>query len=106
MSAKFTSYRPQVERKINQAIRAALTICGGTAEAYAKAACPVRTGVLRNSIAHEPKSATEEAVGTGVEYAPYVELGTCKMSAQPYLRPAVENHQAEYANIIKSELTM
>lgn len=27
-------------------------------------------------------------VGTNVEYAAYVEFGTSKMSAQPYLRPA------------------
>lgn len=28
-------------------------------------------------------------VGTSVEYAAYVEFGTSKMKAQPYLRPAV-----------------
>ena len=27
-------------------------------------------------------------VGTGVEYAPYVEYGTYKMAARPFLRPA------------------
>jgi len=30
----------------------------------------------------------EYVVGTGVEYAAYVELGTSKMEAQPYLFPA------------------
>jgi HK97 gp10 family phage protein len=29
-------------------------------------------------------------VGTGMNYAAYVELGTSKMAAQPYLGPAVE----------------
>jgi isopropylmalate/homocitrate/citramalate synthase len=29
-------------------------------------------------------------VGTTVEYSVYVEFGTSKMAAQPYLRPAVE----------------
>lgn len=29
-------------------------------------------------------------VGTPVEYSVYVELGTSRMAAQPYLRPAVE----------------
>lgn len=28
------------------------------------------------------------SVGTNVEYAPYVEFGTYKMAAQPYMRPA------------------
>ncbi len=29
-------------------------------------------------------------IGTSVEYAPYVELGTSRMKAQPYLTPALE----------------
>ena len=29
-------------------------------------------------------------VGTNVEYSVYVEFGTSKMEAQPYLRPAIE----------------
>jgi hypothetical protein len=29
-------------------------------------------------------------VGTDVEYSIYVEFGTSKMAAQPYLRPAIE----------------
>lgn len=29
-------------------------------------------------------------IGTNVEYAPFIELGTSKMGAKPYLRPAVE----------------
>lgn len=32
-------------------------------------------------------------VGTNVEYAPYVELGTSRMNAKPYLRPAAENNR-------------
>jgi hypothetical protein len=32
----------------------------------------------------------EYRVGTNVEYAVYVEFGTSKMRAQPYLRPAVK----------------
>jgi HK97 gp10 family phage protein len=41
-------------------------------------------------------------IGTNVEYAPYVEPGTHKQKAQPYLRPAAENHSAEYKEIIKA----
>ena len=42
-----------------------------------------------------------ELVGSNVEYAPYVELGTYKMNAKPYLRPAVEDHQSEYHDIVE-----
>jgi HK97 gp10 family phage protein len=44
-------------------------------------------------------------VGTNVEYAPYVELGTHRQKAQPYLRPAAEGHTAEYKQIIKTEMS-
>jgi HK97 gp10 family phage protein len=33
-------------------------------------------------------------VGTDVIYAPYVEFGTSRMSAQPYLRPAFDSQQS------------
>lgn len=41
-------------------------------------------------------------VGTNVEYAPYVEFGTSRQKAQPYLRPAVNDHAEEYKNIALS----
>ena len=34
-------------------------------------------------------------VGTNVEYAVYVEFGTSRMAAQPYLRPAAERAMAK-----------
>ena len=101
---KFTSYKTKVLQDINDGIDRALEICGGTAERYAKEICPVRTGRLRGSIGHAKKNPTTEQVGTDVEYAPYVELGTRYQKAQPYLRPAVENHRGEYERIIRSEL--
>lgn len=104
MSVKFTSYKVNVLNANAAGIRRALEICGGTAERYAKELCPVDTGNLRNSITHQPVDAETMAVGTNVHYAPYVELGTVKMKAQPYLRPAIENHRDEYERIIQSEL--
>lgn len=38
-------------------------------------------------------------IGTNVKYAPYVEYGTRKTSAQPFLKPAVEDHIDEYRNM-------
>ena len=59
-------------------------------EYEAKRLCPVDTGRLRASITTEKIDTATYGVGTNVEYAPYVEFGTRKMAAQPYLRPAVE----------------
>lgn len=88
-----------------QAIRRALEICGGKAESYAKQLCPVDTGRLRNSITHAADGDYAEIVGTNVEYAPYVELGTRKTRAKPFIKPAAENHVEEYKSIIVNELS-
>lgn len=39
---------------------------------------------------HESTGKLDAVVGSAVEYAVYQEFGTRKMSAQPFLRPAVE----------------
>lgn len=83
----------------------ALEAVGMQGENYAKRLCPVDTGNLRNSITHTTDEDTAY-IGTNVEYAAYVELGTLKTKAQPYLRPAAENHTAEYKEIIEKYLKM
>ena len=60
-------------------------------EREAKSLCPVDTGRLRSSITSQVY--TEEdtivgVVGTDVEYAAFVEFGTSRASAQPFLVPA------------------
>ena len=84
-------------------VERALEKVGLTAERYAKLACPVDTGRLRNSISHTHDKNTAY-IGTNVEYAPYVEMGTKNTKAQPYLKPAIADHIQEYKNTIEQEL--
>jgi HK97 gp10 family phage protein len=49
---------------------------------------PILTGRLRGSIRQEREGLTGR-VGSDVEYAGFVELGTSRMAAQPYLAPAL-----------------
>lgn len=97
------------------AIRGLVAI-GMTAEGYAKEKAPVGTpesthkkkyigGQLRNSITNKvDKSEMAVYIGSNVEYAPYVELGTRKMSARPFLKPAATEHSDEYKNLIEESL--
>ncbi len=58
-------------------------------ETAAKRFCPVDTGRLRSSITHElgtDARGLAARVGTNVEYAPYVELGTARMAPRGFLR--------------------
>ena len=105
-STDFEDNTEEFKSEINKALEQALEEIGLTAEGYAKLICPVDTGRLRNSITHEV-DADENVVyiGTNVEYAAPVELGVPpKRRAQPYLRPAAENHADEYKRIIESRL--
>lgn len=58
---------------------------------------PVDTGRLKASLKKEELTNTDTLskkkyrVGSDVEYANYVEQGTTKMAAQPYLTPQIEN---------------
>lgn len=106
----------QFVSSIGTAIDRALEKIGLTAEGYAKDACPVGTpestgipgyvgGTLRNSITHSVNNGEKAVyIGTNVEYAPFVELGTSRKAERPYLRPAAQNHQAQYRQIIEKEL--
>ena len=60
----------------------ALEIVGGTAETNVKALTPVDTGDLRNSFTHSV-SGNQVTIGSNMEYAPYVELGTGKLYSPP-----------------------
>jgi len=102
-----------------------LDIVGTAIEGWARDLCTVLTGNLRGSITHATKwkgqsrvaepASQEDAVplptddfavriGTGVEYASYIEFGTSKMSAQPYLRPAVKDNEKRITKIYKDIL--
>lgn len=101
----FESHLGEFLEALPEQIEQALIAIGMTAETHAKEYCPVDTGRLRNSISHETDMTDQAAViGSNVEYAAYVELGTSRQYAQPYLRPAVENHASEYKNLTMSAL--
>lgn len=93
----------EVTQALRLAIHRALTKIGLVAEDYAKRLCPVITGRLRNSITFYTDDDTV-TIGTNVEYAQFVEEGTSRREAKPFLRPAVENHLDQYQAIVENEL--
>lgn len=57
--------------------------------ADARGLAPYKTGNLRNHIDVRQTRRGALVGVTGVPYAPFVEYGTSRMPAQPFLRPAV-----------------
>lgn len=105
MNIQFTDNSKEVSEKIKKALLRGLETCGLVAEGYAKKLAPVDTGNLRNSITHEVDDGEPAAyIGTNVEYAPYQELGTINMDANPFLKPAVAANANTYRKIIEKEL--
>ena len=105
MNIQFTDNSKEALEAMQQAAVRALEKCGLTADGYAKKLCPVDTGNLRNSITHTVDEEEPAAyIGTNVEYAPYQELGTIHMKAQPFLKPAVAANANTYRKIIEDEL--
>jgi len=60
---------------------------------------PVRTGYLRSSIYATIKDWVAE-IGAEATYALFVELGTRRMRAEPYLYPAIQEHLSRLEQII------
>lgn len=57
--------------------------------AQAQELCPVDTGFLQSTGFMQVTSSDVE-IGFAAEYASFVEFGTFKMAAQPFLRPALD----------------
>lgn len=98
------SNKEEVISALAEQLPIALEEIGLVAEGYASLIAPVDTGRLRSSISHATTE-SEAIIGTNVDYAPYVELGTSKMNAQPFLRPAIEEHIDEYQSILERNLS-
>lgn len=88
---------------------AALEAVGMAAETYAKLNLEsnprrIDTGNLRGSISHAPADEDTMCIGTNVEYAIYVELGTRRMTPSHYLKRAAQDHADEYKNVIEEHM--
>ena len=137
MSVQVIDNSAKALAELSRAKARALETIGDKAEEYAKKLCPVGTvestgikgyrgGTLRDSITHAVNGDVL-SVGSNVEYAPYVELGTGPHFEPPpdwetftskrgsgvgrayvkprrYLQPAIEEHAGEYKTIAENEL--
>ena len=98
MKVDYKDNSQQILSAMEKGIKNGLEAIGLTAETYAKKATPVDTGRLRNSISHTVDGEAAY-IGSNVEYAPYVELGTSRTKAHHMLQKAATEHSAEYKRL-------
>lgn len=107
VSNMLNRYADSVAEKLSKGIATGCKIV----EDEAKSLCPVSTeetrpggphGELRQSITSQTDGLTG-LVGTNKEYAVYVEFGTYKVAAQPYLVPALKSKQSDVIAAIAAE---
>lgn len=98
-TGSITSLAEQIKSRLPSALLAG-------AEAVAESArgmCPVDTGTLQASISAS-SSGDSAQVSAGADYGIYVELGTYKMAAQPFLVPALAAAEGEVLAAISGGL--
>ena len=72
-------------------------------EKRSKQIVPVRTGFLRDSIRKIVKK-FKAIIGPTAIYGGWVEYGTWKMNAQPYMRPALDEAKIKIRNYLKKAI--
>jgi HK97 gp10 family phage protein len=83
---------PKIEDLLRMIYRDRLELAAEYVVSEAKLRCPVDTGRLRDSINYQVEfegNKMTASIGTNVTYGVYIELGTNKIGARPYLRPAL-----------------
>lgn len=108
--------RSDVVRKLlEDRVMAGLEECADLLKERAREYCPVKTGALQESIDTAVvgnyvviyaggDSVTHKGEDKHVNYAEYVEYGTSRTPAQPFMRPAKENHASEVKRIMDNAL--
>lgn len=100
-----TDNKNEFLKAATEQVKQGLIAIGLTAESYAKEICPVNTGRLRNSITNAVDEGEQVVyIGTNVEYAAAVELGTSRSRPRPYLKPAATEHGDEYRDIMQQAM--
>jgi HK97 gp10 family phage protein len=69
---------------------------------YGKKNAPVDTGYLRDSGFSRDADYGADVI-FGAPYSAHVELGTSRAPAQPYVRPAMDEHEGEIVDAIADE---
>lgn len=112
LEKQFKSLEPKIAKKL---VRQSLRKAAKPILAAARTKCPVDTGELKKSIKiramKRRKNSFGVLIGTALKwfvgdafYGAFVEFGTSKMSARPFMRPAFDEKKGEAEQILVQEI--
>lgn len=84
----------------DHAMKQALELSGKEVKTRARAIVPIDTGRLKKSINYQPKKRSV-AIGPDTAYDIFVEEGTFKMRAQPYMKPGLARSEKRIVSFIE-----
>ena len=96
VSSKVTIDRKKLDRLIlllPVQLEAVLEIAARSIEGKAKQTVPVDTNATRGSIRVDNLGNFSRRIGPTTDYATYLEFGTSRMPARPYIVPAAESER-------------
>lgn len=100
----YLNTRIEIEHTIQESVR---DVFENRMRPDAKAGSPVDTGNNRDGIDTEVTQVAEgiqATLYTTSGYGGYLEIGTSKMDARPYIGPAVDKHIREIAPKVKAQI--
>lgn len=103
MSYRYEDNTDQALRHVRQAVRDSFNEMSIVGEAKIKQETPERTGHLKSQNETE-QHGDELWFVNDAEYAPYVEYGTYKMNANPFMRRGIANAASDFSRIIVKNL--
>jgi|YelNatPaOPRAMG01_1025707.scaffolds.fasta_scaffold09934_6 HK97 gp10 family phage protein len=96
---EFRQAMQQLDSAMQKYVHELLAGWAENVKALAKQLAPVRTGYLRSSIYAKVHDWVAE-IGAEATYALFVEFGTRRMQAQPFIYPALQEHLPQLEQII------
>lgn len=104
VTIKFNHF-PEIAAALPEKTKAVVAKAALDVEGNAKNTVPVDTGNLKSSISTEfENDGLTAIVAPHTEYAAYVEFGTRRMTAQPYMTPAAERVRPAFIGAMEQML--
>lgn len=106
-SFRFTWRGAAVKDALDDAVQDAMQATAEAAKQAAQDRAPVDTGLLRSSVyadvdARGGSGRRTLVIGADAPYAAYVELGTSRQQAQPFIRPAIDQEAPKLTERLKA----